>query len=51
MNINVPTPITINANVFEFVATNGIDLKVPSSSVNTYKNADIWKGFSSITAL
>jgi uncharacterized repeat protein (TIGR02543 family) len=43
-NMN-PQPVIINNNVFEGVNQSECELKVPTSSVNAYQNANVWKDF------
>ncbi|PIX12619.1 MAG: cell surface protein, partial [Flavobacteriaceae bacterium CG_4_8_14_3_um_filter_31_8] len=51
VTVNLATPLTIDATVFEYVNLSGASLKVPSNSVSTYKAAAIWKNFGTINAL
>ncbi|WP_435803591.1 leucine-rich repeat protein, partial [Polaribacter sp.] len=51
ISVNLPTPLTIDANVFEYVTLSSMALKVPAASVENYKTFDVWRDFGSITAL
>jgi len=46
-NLN-PVPVAINSDVFMGVTQNTCTLRVPTSSVQAYKDADIWKNFNII---
>ncbi|MDR0448555.1 MAG: leucine-rich repeat domain-containing protein, partial [Treponema sp.] len=43
------SPQTVNANVFDRVDITKCKLKVPAASLNTYRNAAVWKDFGTIT--
>jgi hypothetical protein len=47
INLN-PTPQRINSNVFGDLKMKSITLKVPASSVDSYKAANVWKEFEKI---
>jgi hypothetical protein len=47
INLN-PTPIAINANVFEGVNKPTCVLKVPAGSLSAYRAANVWKDFLNI---
>jgi hypothetical protein len=49
-NLN-PTPQTINSNVFIITKISSGTLRVPSSAVNAYRNAEVWKTFGSIVGI
>ncbi|OOV18886.1 leucine-rich repeat protein [Flavobacterium sp. LM4] len=44
-----PSPVNIDANVFNGVAIANISLSVPGSSVSAYQAAAVWQDFNSIT--
>ena len=45
---NIPQPISIDANVFEYVDKTNCQLIVPNESVELYRQADVWSDFLSI---
>jgi hypothetical protein len=47
INLN-PTPLAIDANVFEGVSKSTCALKVPAGSLAAYRAADVWKDFLNI---
>ena len=51
VSVDIASPLTIDANVFEFISLGNSTLKVPAASVSTYTAADVWKDFGSITSL
>ena len=46
---NVETPLSINANVFEYVTLSACSLTVPNASVSAYQAKAVWQNFGSIT--
>jgi hypothetical protein len=45
------TPQSINSSVFYNVSLSACTLRVPSSAVNAYRNANYWKDFGTITGI
>jgi uncharacterized repeat protein (TIGR02543 family) len=45
-----PQPLNINSTVFAYIDKSKCELIVPTSSLEAYKSAEVWKDFSPITA-